>query len=128
MPKSFSRSVRWDTQAGSYQFYEQAGSTIRTSDLDFQSHVWQDWLEQISSFAFQARRGIVSRHVKKPGDVETATGLPTARSVASSPINTSADRSMSLCLGWKRSLLPWRDRRSRSRSPSPRMTNVRNHC
>src|SRR5215469_7209009 len=57
MPKSFSRSIRWDTHAGSYQFYEQTGSTIKTSGVDFQSHVWQDWLEQVSSFAFQSKRG-----------------------------------------------------------------------
>ncbi len=57
MQKSFRRSVRWDRQATSYQVIEQAGSTIRTSDLDFQSHVWQQWLGQGSSFAFQSKDG-----------------------------------------------------------------------
>ena len=57
MPKSFSRSVRWDRQAASYQVIEQAGSTITASNLDFQSHVWQQWLEQVSSFAFQSKHG-----------------------------------------------------------------------
>jgi len=62
MPKSFRRRdpiyrVRWDRQAASYQVIEQSGSTIRTSDLDLQSHVWQQWLEQVSSFAFQSKDG-----------------------------------------------------------------------
>jgi LuxR family transcriptional regulator, maltose regulon positive regulatory protein len=57
MPKSSSRSLRWDTQAACYQFCEQTGSTIKTSNLGFQSHVWQEWLEQVSSFAFQSRDG-----------------------------------------------------------------------
>ena len=57
MPKSFSRSIRWDTQAASYQFCEQTGSTIKTADLDFQSPGWQDLLEQVSSFAFHSKEG-----------------------------------------------------------------------
>ena len=57
MPKSFSRSVRWDIQAASYQRHEQMGSTIKTADLDFQSHFWQEWLEQVSSFAFHSKDG-----------------------------------------------------------------------
>ncbi len=57
MPKSLRRSVRWDTQAASYQVIEQAANTITASNLDFQSHVWQQWLEQVSSFAFQSKHG-----------------------------------------------------------------------
>src|SRR5689334_17485231 len=57
MSKSFRRGVRWDRQAESYQVIEQAGSTITASNLDFQSHVWQQWLEQVSSFAFQGKDG-----------------------------------------------------------------------
>ncbi|HKF35879.1 MAG TPA: AAA family ATPase [Ktedonobacteraceae bacterium] len=57
MPKSSSRSIRWDTQAGSYQFYEQSGSTTKTANLDFQSHDWQEWLGRVSSFAFQSEEG-----------------------------------------------------------------------
>ncbi len=57
MPQSFRRSVRWDRQAASYQVIEQAGSTITASNLDFQSHMWQQWLEHVSSFAFQSKDG-----------------------------------------------------------------------
>jgi LuxR family maltose regulon positive regulatory protein len=57
MPRPFSRSVHWDSQTGRYQLYEQKGSTIKTADLDFQNDVWQEWLEQVSSFAFQSKDG-----------------------------------------------------------------------
>jgi ATP/maltotriose-dependent transcriptional regulator MalT len=57
MPKSFRRGVRWDRQAASYQVIEQAGNKITASHLDFPSHVWQQWLEQVSSFAFQSKDG-----------------------------------------------------------------------
>ena len=72
MPKSFRRSIRWDTQAASYQVIEQAASTITASNLDFQSHVWQQWLEQVSSFAFQSKHGhhfTARKEVRARGDV-----------------------------------------------------------
>jgi len=55
MPQSFKYSVRWNRQVASYQVIEQLGSTVRTSKLDLQSHDWQQWLEQVSSFAFQSK-------------------------------------------------------------------------
>jgi LuxR family maltose regulon positive regulatory protein len=57
MPQTFRWSIRWDRQSASYQFYEQTRSIVRTSDLDFQSHVWQEWLGQASSFAFLSKDG-----------------------------------------------------------------------
>ena len=72
MPKSFRRSVRWDTQAASYQFYEQTDNTIRISDLDLQSHAWQEWLERVSSFAFQSKDGhhfTARKETRTRGDV-----------------------------------------------------------
>ena len=57
MPKLSRRGVRWDREAANYKVIEQEGSTITASNLDFQSHVWQDWLEQVSSFAFQSKDG-----------------------------------------------------------------------
>ena len=51
------RIVRWNEKAGCYQMVEQAGRTITASNLDFQRPVWQEWLGQVSSFAFQSKNG-----------------------------------------------------------------------
>ncbi len=57
MPKLFSRSIRWNTQASSYGVVEQGGDKITASHLDFQGQQWQEWLRQVPSFAFRSRSG-----------------------------------------------------------------------
>ncbi|HEX6554804.1 MAG TPA: LuxR C-terminal-related transcriptional regulator [Ktedonobacteraceae bacterium] len=57
MPQSFSRSIRWDTQASSYRVVEQEEGKTTSSHLDFQGQQWQEWLQQVPSFAFLGRGG-----------------------------------------------------------------------
>ena len=57
MPKSCSCSIRWDTQASSYQVAEQRGGKTISSHLDFQGQQWQEWLQQVPSFAFLGKGG-----------------------------------------------------------------------
>ena len=57
MPHSFSRSIQWDMQAESYQVVEQAEGRITSSRLDFQDQQWQEWLQQVQSFAFLSKDG-----------------------------------------------------------------------
>jgi len=57
MPKSLRHTVHWDSQASRYRVVKQGGGKTTSPRLDFQGQPWQEWLEQVPSFAFVGKGG-----------------------------------------------------------------------
>jgi len=57
MPKPAIAQVAWNVQDASYQIHQKAQDGTSLSPLDFDGQIWQSWLAERSSFAFQSKDG-----------------------------------------------------------------------
>jgi len=49
--------VTWNTDLARYQICQQAGKELVVSEMEVDGDAWREWLEQVSSFAFQSKEG-----------------------------------------------------------------------
>ncbi len=57
MPKPAIAQVAWNVQDASYQIHQKAEAGTSLSRVDFEGQLWQSWLAERSSFAFQGKDG-----------------------------------------------------------------------
>ncbi len=57
MTKLVIAQVAWNTQTSIYQVQEKTARGATIPHMDFESAIWQEWLAQRSSFAFQSKNG-----------------------------------------------------------------------
>jgi LuxR family maltose regulon positive regulatory protein len=57
MSTSTAWQVTWNADLACYQISEQAGQGRMVSEMQVDGDAWQEWLERVSSFAFQSKEG-----------------------------------------------------------------------
>ena len=57
MTQSVGWCLSWNSDLVRYQLYKQTGQYTVVSEVDVRCDTWQDWLELVSSFAFQSKDG-----------------------------------------------------------------------
>ena len=92
--------VSWNADLACYQISEQAGQGKVVSEMKVDGDAWREWLERVSSFAFQSKEGVHITALKehRGGGKSLLDCLPQGRWKAQEEVPGSIERGDFGCL------------------------------